>query len=80
MDDTAPIAEIDARMRTGRPLASSERIAKAERAINRKLAPAKSGPKPLAERGENHLVEGLAWLTFLGASFLGLRVSLLDFA
>ena len=46
MDDTAPIAEIEARMRTGRPLASPEWIAEAERAINRKLAPAKPGPKP----------------------------------
>ena len=46
MDDTAPIAEIEARMRTGRPLASPEWIAKAERAINRKPAPAKPGPKP----------------------------------
>jgi hypothetical protein len=26
------------------------------------------------------LLEGLAWITFLGASFLGLRTSLLDFA
>ena len=46
MDETATIAEIEARSRTGRPLASPEWIADAERAINRKLSPAKRGPKP----------------------------------
>jgi putative transposase len=46
MDETATIAEIEARTRTGRPLASPEWIAAAERTINRKLGPAKRGPKP----------------------------------
>jgi putative transposase len=46
MDETATIAEIEARTRTGRPLASPEWIAAAERNINRKLGPAKRGPKP----------------------------------
>lgn len=46
MDETAANAEIEARLRTGRPLASPEWIAEAERAIKRKLAPAKRGPKP----------------------------------
>jgi putative transposase len=45
MDETA-ITEIEARLRTGRPRASPEWIASAERAINRKLGPAKRGPKP----------------------------------
>ena len=45
MDETAAIAEIEARLCTGRPLASPDRIANAERAINRTLAPARRGPK-----------------------------------
>jgi putative transposase len=46
MDETATIAEIEARCRTGRPLASPEWIAEAERAIGRTLAPGKRGRKP----------------------------------
>lgn len=46
MDETATIAEIEARTRTGRPLASPEWIAKAEADLRRKLGPAKRGPKP----------------------------------
>jgi putative transposase len=49
MDETATIAEIEARTRTGRPLASPQWIAAAERDINRKLGPAKRGPKPRNE-------------------------------
>ncbi len=37
---------IEARLRTGRPLAASEWIARQEAALDRKLAPAKRGPKP----------------------------------
>ena len=39
-------AAIEARSRTGRPLASPELIAEAEAAIDRKLGPQKRGPKP----------------------------------
>jgi putative transposase len=45
MDETASIAEIESCIRTGRPLASPEWIAEAERSINRRLAQAKRGPK-----------------------------------
>ena len=48
MDETASIAAIEARLRTGQPLASPQWIAMAERRINRKLAPSKRGPKPKA--------------------------------
>lgn len=45
--DTEESAEaIEARLGTGRPLASAEWIAEAEKRMNRKLAPAKRGPKP----------------------------------
>jgi hypothetical protein len=46
MNETATIVEIEARTRTCRPLASAEWIVDAVRAINRKLGPAKRGPKP----------------------------------
>lgn len=45
-DETASVAEIEARTRIGRPMASPERIAEAERAMLRKLCPAMRGPKP----------------------------------
>lgn len=40
---------LEARLRTGRPLAAEAWIAQQERAIGRKLAPAKRGPKPKSE-------------------------------
>jgi putative transposase len=46
MDDPAVIEVIEARTRTGRPLASPEWIAAAEAAMDRKLGPQKRGPKP----------------------------------
>jgi putative transposase len=46
MDETATIAEIEARLRTGRPLAMPEWIATAERDIHCTLGPAKRRPKP----------------------------------
>lgn len=46
MDDPATVAAIEARIRTGRPLASPEWIAAAEAAIERKLGPQRRGPKP----------------------------------
>jgi hypothetical protein len=52
MDEAATIVEIDGRIGTGRPLASPEWIADAEHAINRKLGPAKRGPKPGRRRDE----------------------------
>jgi putative transposase len=45
-DDPAAVEDIEARIRTGRPLASPEWIAEAEAALARKLAPQKRGPKP----------------------------------
>jgi hypothetical protein len=39
------VEQIEARARTGRPLASPERIAEAEAAMDRKLGPQKRGPK-----------------------------------
>jgi hypothetical protein len=51
MDDPATAETIKARIRTGRPLASSEWIAAAEAAMNRKLGPQKRGPK--AQRGND---------------------------
>jgi putative transposase len=45
-DDLASVEEIEARTRTGRPLASPEWIAEAEAAMERTLAPQKRGPKP----------------------------------
>lgn len=56
MDETAAIAAIEARLRTGRPLASPDWIANAERSINRKLAPAKRGPKPREKQTVGSLV------------------------
>ena len=38
MDDPATVAEIEARLRARRPLASPDWIAEAESAMNRKLA------------------------------------------
>jgi len=39
------LAAIQSRLRTGRPLADAEWITEAERAINRKMAPARRCPK-----------------------------------
>ena len=52
MDDPATVAAIEARSRTGRPLASPEWIAEAEAAIDRKLGPQKRGPKPRGVGGD----------------------------
>ncbi len=46
MDDPANVEAIEARIRTGRPLASAEWISEAEAAMDRKLGPARRGPKP----------------------------------
>jgi putative transposase len=48
MDDPATVEQIEARTRTGRPLASPEWIAEAEAAMDRKMAPQKRGPKSKA--------------------------------
>jgi putative transposase len=56
MDETATIAEIEARLRTGRPLASGEWIEQAGRDIHRKLGPAKRGPKPRERPMQGSLV------------------------
>jgi putative transposase len=45
-DDVDDVAAIEARLRTGRPLADPEWITAAEAAINRKLGPQRRGPKP----------------------------------
>jgi putative transposase len=45
MDELANVAAIEARSRTGRPLAEPEWIAEAEAAMGRKMAPGKPGPK-----------------------------------
>lgn len=45
-DDPEAAEMIEARCRTGRPLAEPEWIADAEAALDRKLGPAKRGPKP----------------------------------
>jgi putative transposase len=45
-DSEETIEAIEARMRTGRPLASPEWIANAEAAMARKLGPQRRGPKP----------------------------------
>ena len=45
MDDPASAEEIEARIRSGRPLASPEWIAEAEAAMDRKLGPQRRGPK-----------------------------------
>lgn len=45
MDDPASVEAIEARMRTGRPLAEPEWIAEMETRIARKLGPIKPGPK-----------------------------------
>jgi putative transposase len=52
MDDPASAEEIEARIRTGRPLASPEWIAAAEAAMDRKLGPQKRGPKVKREGGD----------------------------
>ena len=44
-DDAETVEAIEARMRTGRPLASPAWIADAEAAMDRKLGPARRGPK-----------------------------------
>jgi putative transposase len=44
-DELANVAAIEARSRTGRPLADPEWIAEAEAAMGRKMAPGKPGPK-----------------------------------
>ena len=49
-DSIEAVEDIEARMRTGRPLASLEWIADAETAMARKLGPAKRGRKPSAGR------------------------------
>ncbi len=46
VDDPATVEAIEARMRTGRPLASAEWIAQAEATMHRKLGLQKRGPKP----------------------------------
>lgn len=46
MDSAEAIETIEARLRTGRPLADPEWIADMEAQMARKLAPAKPGPKP----------------------------------
>jgi putative transposase len=53
-DDPAPVAEIEARMRTGRPLASPEWIAEAERALERTLGPLRRGPKVRPNSGTQY--------------------------
>ncbi len=45
MDDPATIEEIEARIRTGRPLASPQWIEDAEARMDRKIGPQKRGPK-----------------------------------
>jgi putative transposase len=52
MDDPASAEEIEARIRTGRPLASPEWIAEAEAAMNRKLGPQRRGPKVRQESSD----------------------------
>jgi len=46
MDSTESLEAIEARLRTGRPLASPDWISAMEQRIQRTLAPAKRGPKP----------------------------------
>ena len=53
MDDPASAEAIEARIRTGRPLATPEWIAKAEADMQRKLGPSKRGPKVKAKL-KNH--------------------------
>lgn len=48
MDSPAAADAIEARLRTGRPLAEPQWITEMERQTARKLAPAKRGPKPKA--------------------------------
>lgn len=50
MDDPATVEQIEARTRTGRPLALPEWIAAAEATMHRKMAPQKRGPKTKADR------------------------------
>jgi len=50
MDSAEAIETIEARLRTGRPLAAPEWIADMETQIQRKLTPGKPGPKPKGER------------------------------
>lgn len=53
MDDPATVEAIEARIRTGRPLATPEWIVEAEAAMARKLGPARRGPKPKGGRNAN---------------------------
>ena len=46
MDDPAAIETIEARIRTGRPLAAPQWIAEMEERLARKLGPMKRGPRP----------------------------------
>jgi putative transposase len=50
MDEDAAVEQIEARIRTGRPLAEAHWIADMEARIGRALAPMKPGPKPKGER------------------------------
>jgi len=52
-DDAGEIAEIEARMNTGRPLADPDWIAEAEARMARKMGPQKRGPKPAGEKRES---------------------------
>jgi putative transposase len=54
MDDPATVEVIEARTRTGRPLASPEWIAQAEASMDRKLGPQKRGPKPKRRGGDGN--------------------------
>ena len=49
MDDPAAIDAIEARIRTGRPLAEPQWVADMEGRLARKLSPMKRGPKPKIE-------------------------------
>lgn len=59
MDGLASVKAIEARSRTGRPLASPEWIAEAEAAMARKLAPRKCGPKERQLGGNWYCVPGI---------------------
>lgn len=49
MDDPATTEAIEARIRTGRPLAAPQWVAEMEERLARKLGPMKPGPKPRGE-------------------------------
>jgi putative transposase len=57
MDEAAAIAEIEARTRARRPLASPDWIVKAEADMQRKLGPARRGPKPKERVADGSLGE-----------------------